>query len=130
MQHHAPGLVIGSDVGVDRTNGVPCHLNIFQILVYAGMVSSAAGASAQRQLADVLLKPPLMNVDLLNWQAFDRAIEAGYGYARSALEELHELPRLAAGPAPAHTASNSLTAEIERRLARSQSQIGSSSPRV
>ena len=116
MQRHSPGLVIGSDAGVDRSSGVPRHINIFQILVYAGMVSSAAGAAVQRRLADVLLRPPLKNVDLLNWQAFDRAIEAGYAYTRSALEELPELPRLTDVPAPACT-ENSLTAELERRLA-------------
>ena len=70
----------------------------------------------QRGLADVLLKPPLANVDLLNWQAFDRAIQAGYDYARAALETLPIIPRLT--PAPAgRTPRNSLAAELERRLA-------------
>jgi NTE family protein len=119
MRRHAPGLVIGSDVGVDRTSGVPGHFNIFQILVYAGLVSSAAGESVQRRLADVLLKPPLVNVDLLDWQAFDRAIEAGYAYAREALGSLIDLPRLPVAPtAPVGEAPNSLTLELERRLAR------------
>jgi len=116
LQRHAPGLVIGSDVGIDRAHGMRRYLNIFQILMYAGLVSSAAGASAQRKLADVLLQPPLANVDLLNWQAFDRAIEAGYDYARRALEDLHDLPRIAVAPVAPNT-SNSLAAELERRMA-------------
>ena len=49
----------------------------------AGMVNSVSGAAAQRSLADVLLKPPLASIDLLEWRAFDRAIEAGYHYARA-----------------------------------------------
>jgi CRP-like cAMP-binding protein len=53
-------------------------------------------------------------VGLLNRQAFDPAIEAGYTYARKALESLPELPRLAAAPT-AKAAASSLEAEIERR---------------
>ena len=95
MQSHAPGFVIGSDVGADRSFGKR-RVNIFQILMHAGMVNSASSERAQSELADVLLKPPLANIDLLNWQAFDRAIQAGYVYARSALEDLPAMPRLAA----------------------------------
>jgi len=119
MQTHAPGLVIGSDVGADRFvlgRGGKRRINIIQILMHSGMVNNASSAAAQRELADVLLKPPLANVDLLNWHAFDRAIEAGYDYARQALESLPAVPRLA--PAPGDCSSrNSLVAELERRLA-------------
>jgi NTE family protein len=118
MQNHAPGLVIGCDVGVDRF--VPGRrgrrsINIFQILMHSGMVNSASSAALQRELADVLLKPPLANVDLLNWRAFDRAIQAGYDYARAALEALPGIPRLPL--APDRTPHNSLATELERRLA-------------
>jgi NTE family protein len=115
MHSHAPGLVIGCDVGADRSFGQR-RVNIFQVLVHAGMVNSASSEAAQRQLADVLLKPPLPNVDLLNWQAFDSAIEAGYEYARAALVDLTRIPRLApvTQSAPKET---SLTAELEKRLA-------------
>ncbi len=117
MQMHAPGLVIGSDVGADRFALVRGKrgINIFQILMHSGMVNSASSVAAQRELADVLLKPPLANVDLLNWRAFDRAIQAGYDYARLALEGLPAVPRM---PVPAErTYRSSLMAELERRLA-------------
>ncbi len=96
MQAPCPGLVIGSDVGADRfaLGRGGRRINIIQVLMHAGMINSAASERAQRELADVLLKPPLANVDLLNWQAFDRAIQAGYDYARAALETLPQLPRL------------------------------------
>jgi NTE family protein len=72
-------------------------------------------AAEQRRLADVLLKPPLANVDLLNWHAFDRAIQAGYLYARLALENLPQVRRL---PAPVDRPQrNSLAVELARRLA-------------
>jgi NTE family protein len=112
MQRHAPGLVIGSDVGADRGRRRK-RINIIQILMHAGMVNSAASAAAQRSLADVLLKPALANVDLLNWRAFDRAIEAGYVYARRMLEDLPDLPRVAT-VTPTHRAS-SLATELGRR---------------
>jgi len=119
MQTHAPGLVIGSDVGADRFvlgRGGKRRINIIQILMHSGMVNTASCAAAQRELADVLLKPPLANVDLLNWHAFDRAIEAGYDYAKQALESLPAVPRLM--PAAGDRGSrSSLIAELERRLA-------------
>jgi NTE family protein len=117
MQNHAPGLVIGSDVGADRFalgQRGQRRINIFQILMHSGLVNAASSAAAQRELADVLLKPPLANVDLLNWHAFDRAIQAGYDYARAEIEALPAMPRL---PAATHRAPrNSLAAELERRL--------------
>jgi len=115
MQSHAPGFVIGSDVGADRNFGER-RVNIFQVLMHAGMVNSTASERTQRELADVLLKPPLVNVDLLNWQAFDGAIQAGYDYARIALDGLPALPRVLA-PTAAAARPNSAAAELERRIA-------------
>jgi NTE family protein len=115
MQTHAPGFVIGSDVGADRSFGEQ-RVNIFQILMHAGMVNSASSERGQRELADALLKPPLVDIDLLNWRAFDRAIEAGYTYARTAIDELANIPRLP--PAPISPLKpNSLSAELEKRFA-------------
>jgi NTE family protein len=57
-----------------------------QILLRAGMLNSAAASIAQRELADVLLRPPLERVDLLDWRAFQRAVDIGYRYALQALE--------------------------------------------
>jgi NTE family protein len=115
MQGHAPGFVIGCDVGADRHFGKR-RVNIFQVLMRAGMVNSTASERIQRELADVLLKPPLTHIDLLNWQAFDSAIEAGYQYARTAIEGLPAIPRIAAETAPPVTVS-SAALELERRIA-------------
>jgi NTE family protein len=115
MQSHAPGFIIGCDVGADRNFGER-RVNIFQVLMRAGIVNSAASERAQRELADVLLKPPLPNIDLLNWQAFDRAIQAGYDYARITLHELPEIPRLIPA-ALVSVRTNSAVVELERRIA-------------
>jgi NTE family protein len=113
MQGHAPGFVIGCDVGADRSFG-KSRINIFQILMHAGMANSNATAMAQRDLADVLLKPPLGNIDLLDWQSFDRAIQAGYDYGCTAVRDLKHLPRLAP-PAAARSKPSSLAHELARR---------------
>jgi hypothetical protein len=81
------------------------------------MVNSAASERTQRELADVLLKPPLPNIDLLNWQAFDQAIQAGYTYACGALDALPAIPRLLPLPAAPPAKINSAVIELERRMA-------------
>jgi len=57
---------------------------------------------ARREQTDLLLQPELETVDLLNWQAFQRAIDAGYAHARSRLEPLPEslVNVLRSGPNP------------------------------
>ena len=101
MRDFGGGPVIGVDVGVERvftsdleeTEGPPFWrviqwlrgrkrgVNIFQILSRASMINSAANTAAVREYSDLLLQPSLGDVDLLNWKAFDRAVEAGYRYA-------------------------------------------------
>jgi NTE family protein len=135
MQRHAPGLVIGCDAGADYSfsanaaaaDGPPLwkffarsrsgrqRINIFQVLMHAGMVNSVSSQAAQRALADVMLKPPLANIDLLDWRAFDRAIESGYAYACRALENLPHVPRFVPAAIEKRNVS-SLAAELERRL--------------
>jgi len=62
------------------------------------------------------LKPPLPNIDLLDWRAFDRAIQAGYDYARVALDELPAIPRLIPAALTA-VRTNSAVIELERKIA-------------
>jgi NTE family protein len=62
------------------------RINIIQILLRSGMINSAATTIAQRELADLVLKPPLQRIDMLDWKAFDRAIEIGYRHTCETLE--------------------------------------------
>ena len=62
--------------------------NIFQILWRAGMVNSSAMTAAHREKTDLLLQPPLAQIDMLNWSAFEKAITLGYEYAARRLEAL------------------------------------------
>jgi NTE family protein len=108
MRELGRGPVIGCDVGGSRAftgdatdEDVPSpwdlagwlrkkhgRPNIFRILWRAGMVNSAATSSAHREKTDLLLQPPLTQVDMLNWQHFDRAIALGYEYTIQRLEAL------------------------------------------
>jgi NTE family protein len=100
MRELGRGPVLGCDVGADRAftaegddMDVPSpwqilawlqrkrgRPNIFRILWRAGMVNSAATTLAHREKTDLLLQPPLAEIDMLNWKAFDRAIALGYEY--------------------------------------------------
>ena len=50
---------------------------------------NALGRAASGQ-ADILFKPPLETVDLLDWQACDHAIDVGYRHAIVKLEHLEK----------------------------------------
>jgi NTE family protein len=94
------GPVIGIDVGTDpafttdidateapsfwnlfrRGHGRRRRPNILEILWRSGMVNSATVTQTQRGLCNLLLTPPLESLGLLDWRAFQRAIDIGYRY--------------------------------------------------
>jgi NTE family protein len=59
---------------------------IVSVLMRAGTVGSDAQTSVYRHQVDLLLDPPIESIDLMDWHAFDRAIEAGYRSTMEALE--------------------------------------------
>ncbi len=135
MQNYSPGFVLGSDAGAvssfrsrdlvsghppfwrffNRTSAGKPRINIFQILMESNMVGGASSAAVQREFADLILKPPLLNIELLDWKAFQRVIDIGYRYTVAALENLPKVPRITDAPIGVHGSASSLSAEIERR---------------
>jgi NTE family protein len=107
MRDNLDAAIVAVDVGADRTFETTAEMtevpqiwrllpwlrrerprvNILQILLRSGMINSTASTIAQRELADLVLKPPLEHIDLLDWRAFDRAIELGYRYTSEMLDE-------------------------------------------
>lgn len=107
MRDAGLGRVIGVDVGGDRVfttdsvdsdvppfwrmlqwfRGRKHRVNILQILWRAGMINSAGNRAARQELSDLLLQPPLEQIDLLNWKAFELAIEIGYRHASERLRQ-------------------------------------------
>jgi NTE family protein len=58
---------------------------ILSILLRSGMVNAEAASLERRAQTSLLLAPPLQDIELLDWYAFDRAIEIGYRHAREML---------------------------------------------
>jgi len=61
---------------------------IVDLLVRAATVNSDALTRTVRAQASILFQPPVATVDLLDWQAYDRAIDIGYRYATDKLAQL------------------------------------------
>jgi NTE family protein len=59
---------------------------IVDLLVRAATIGTEALVKTSRDQADMLFRPPLETVDLLDWRACDRAIDAGYRHAIDTLE--------------------------------------------
>ncbi len=107
MRNWQRGEVIASDIGGDR--GVKAPLDEFElpslwrmvvqwhtgirrpgllsVLLGAGMANAGAASLAARSAATLLLAPPLHEIELLEWRAFDRAIAIGYGHTQRVLQE-------------------------------------------
>ncbi len=112
MREAGLGRIIGVDVGADRAfttddvdsdvpplwrmfqwfRGRRQRVNILQILWRAGMINSAGNRAARHELSDLLLQPPLEQIDMLNWKSFDRAVEIGYRFAQLKLAEFMRRP--------------------------------------
>jgi NTE family protein len=61
--------------------------SIVSILMRSGTVGSEAQRRVVREQADYLFEPPLKDVGLRDWKAFDRAIEEGYAHAVATIEQ-------------------------------------------
>lgn len=101
MREQAVGDVVAVDIGADDVlhAGVeeyasphgwrllldklraPRRPGVVDILLRAGMVNSKAANADRRAKASLLLAPPVTGVGLLDWTAYERAIELGYQYA-------------------------------------------------
>lgn len=68
-----------------RWRGSPRRPGILRILLRAGMVNSASTADQNAALSDLMLTPPVDSIDLLAWDRFEDAIDAGYSYTRELL---------------------------------------------
>ncbi|SFN29285.1 NTE family protein [Dokdonella immobilis] len=113
MHAQQPGAIAAVDIGADDAlhttleeyNTPPMwkllfefgrgqRPGIFDILIRSGMVNAELASAERRHLATLLLEPPVRDIGLLDWKAYERAVEAGYQYALRViggrLERLHE----------------------------------------
>jgi NTE family protein len=68
----------------ERMKGSP---SIVSILMRSGTVGSEAQRKLVRDQADYLFEPPLEDIGLRDWRAFDRAIAEGYAHATMLIEQ-------------------------------------------
>jgi NTE family protein len=66
--------------------------SIVRILLRSALVSSTAHALEDRAAADLLIAPPMNQVDLLDWTSFDAAVEIGYRTTMEALDKARASP--------------------------------------
>lgn len=101
MRHQGVGEIVAVDISADdvlRTDvdetSSPAWWRLFaerivrtrrpgilSILLRSGMVNAEAASIERRTFTNVLLAPPLADIELLDWHAYERAIEAGYRHA-------------------------------------------------
>jgi NTE family protein len=107
MRSFGRGRVIGVDVGSEtslancddvdelsilarlrlvRNGRAP---NILQLLLSAGSISAKRVTAANREQSSILLTPDLEGIDMLDWRAFDRAIDAGYRSTVARIDEIN-----------------------------------------
>jgi NTE family protein len=67
-----------------RMRGTP---SIVSILMRSGTVGSEAQRRLVRQQVDYMFDPPLEDIGLRDWHAFDRAVAEGYAHAMSVMEK-------------------------------------------
>ena len=61
--------------------GRPRRPGILSILLRSGMVNAEAASVERRGYTSLLLTPPLQDIELLDWHAYEKAIDAGYRHA-------------------------------------------------
>jgi NTE family protein len=61
--------------------------NILRVLMAATTISSFAQIRKLRSHADLLIEPPLAEVSMLDWGAFDFTVDAGYRHTMEVLEK-------------------------------------------
>lgn len=101
------GEVIASDIGGDRALKAPLdefelpplwrmlvqwytgirRPGMLSVLLGSGMVNAGAASLAARSAATLVLAPRLHEIELLDWRAFDRAIEIGHRHTVQALQD-------------------------------------------
>jgi len=59
---------------------------ILSILIRAGTISSEDADRQQGKMADLLITPPLGEIEVRDWKAFDRAVTIGYRHTTQILE--------------------------------------------
>ncbi len=66
---------------------------IISLLLRAGTLAGDAQTLMSRGHANVVLEPPLQDINIRDWRSFDRAVDAGYRYTMERMGEIEALSR-------------------------------------
>ncbi len=66
---------------------------IVSLLLRTATVGGDAQTLQSRAHADLVLEPPLLDIEIRDWKAFDRAVAAGYRHAMARMDDIHRLCR-------------------------------------
>lgn len=88
---------------------VPTFINILSRCV---LVNSIHTLSEMQDQADLLIQPPLSDVDVQDWSAYEEIIELGYQTAKQQIEEWLKMPDVVSERASTKNLRQSLNAEI------------------
>jgi NTE family protein len=97
-------FVLGIDVGADAVpasdspNSLDTNLNLLELLVRVGSIGDGALASTRRKHCDVLIIPNVRSVGLLNFKAYEQAIEAGFSATVERMAEISKAMPLPPSP--------------------------------
>jgi len=61
--------------------------NILRVLMAASTISSHTQIRKMRSHVDLLIEPPLAEVSMLDWKAFNSTVDAGYRHTMEVLEK-------------------------------------------
>ncbi len=79
-------LPTGWRLALEYLRGHRYRPGILGILLRAGMVNAEAASIERRAQTNLLLTPPVDDIGLLDWHAYEQAIDTGYRYATEILE--------------------------------------------
>lgn len=100
MRETGAGFVLGVDVGADASPADPAsapaqvRLNLLELLVRVGSLGDGALATTRRKHCDILLVPKVGGIGILNFKAYDRAIQEGVSAIAARLPDLMKRSRL------------------------------------
>jgi NTE family protein len=99
MRDTGAGFVLGVDVGADAlppdasASTSQVRLNLLELLVRVGSIGDGALATARRKHCDILIVPNVGSIGLLNFKAYERAIQEGVTAISARLPDLAKRAR-------------------------------------
>jgi NTE family protein len=99
MRDTGAGFVLGVDVGADTlppdaaVAPAQVKLNLLELLVRVGSLGDGAQAIARRKHCDVLIVPKVAGIGILNFKAYERAIQEGIDAISAKLPDLMKRSR-------------------------------------